>query len=209
MRLTKETSPLVVKGLPFIIPLAVITVIAGVWGKGYLFFPLLALTIFICSFFRNPRRRITAGAGLILSPADGKIVAIKKGQRGTMVSIFMSVFNCHVNRAPAGGTIESVRYRRGKFLPANKGEASRQNEQNALQLQIPDGPKVRFVQVAGIIARRIVCYVRKGDSVRRGEIVGTILFGSRVDILLPKGVIIQVREGQRVKGGKNILGVIQ
>ena len=209
MRLNRETFPLVVEGLPFIIPAVVITVIAGVWGKAYLFFPFLALTIFICSFFRNPRRRITAGAGLILSPADGKIVAIKKGQEGTMVSIFMSVFNCHVNRAPAGGTIESVHYRRGKFLPANKGEASRQNEQNALQLQIPDGPKVRFVQVAGIIARRIVCYVRKGDPVRRGEIVGTILFGSRVDVLLPQGVVIQVREGQRVKGGKNILGVIQ
>jgi len=209
MRLTRERFPLVVEGIPFIIPPAVITVIAGVWGKGYLFFPFLALTIFICSFFRNPRRRITDGAGLVLSPADGKIVAIKKEHGGTMVSIFMSVFNCHVNRAPTGGTIESVRYRRGKFLPANKGEASQQNEQNALQLQTAEGQKVRFVQVAGIIARRIVCYVREGDPVRRGEIVGAVLFGSRVDILLPTGVIIQVREGQRVKGGKNILGVIQ
>jgi len=209
MRLNKETFPLVVEGIPFIIPPAVITVIAGVWGKVYLFLPFLALTVFVCSFFRNPRRRITDGAGLILSPADGKIVAVKKEQKGAMVSIFMSVFNCHVNRAPAAGTIQEIRYQRGQFLPANKEEASRQNEQNSLQLQTAKGQKVRFVQVAGIIARRIVCYVRKGDPVRQGEIVGAILFGSRVDVLLPKGIAIKVREGERVKGGKSILGVIQ
>jgi len=207
MRLNKETFPLVVEGIPFIIPPALITVIAGVWGKIYLFLPLLALTVFVCSFFRNPRRRITEGAGLILSPADGRIVVVKKEAGGTTVSIFMSVFNCHVNRAPAAGTIKEIRYKRGQFLPANKGEASRKNEQNALHLQTDKGQKVRFVQVAGIIARRIVCYVRRGNRVRQGEIVGAILFGSRLDVYLPQGVKVAVREGERVKGGKSILGV--
>lgn len=209
MHLNKETFPLVVEGIPFIIPPAVITVIAGIWGKVYLFVPFLALTIFVCSFFRNPRRRITEGASLILSPADGRIVVVKKEAGGTTVSIFMSVFNCHVNRAPAAGTIKEIRYKRGQFLPANKGEASRQNEQNSLQLQTAKGQKVRFVQVAGIIARRIVCYVRRGDRVRQGEIVGAILFGSRLDVYLPQGVKVTVREGQRVKGGKSVLGVNQ
>ena len=209
MRLNRETFPLVVEGIPFIIPPVVITVIAGVWGNAYLFVPFLALTIFVCSFFRNPRRRITEGAGLILSPADGRIVVVKKEAKGTAVSIFMSVFNCHVNRAPAAGTIKEIRYKRGQFLPANKGEASRQNEQNSLQLQTAKGQKVRFVQVAGIIARRIVCYVRRGDRVRQGEIVGAILFGSRLDVYLPQGVKVTVREGERVKGGKSVLGVNQ
>jgi len=209
MRLNREKFPLVVKGIPYLIPPAAITVIGGLWGKLYLFLPFLALTVFMCSFFRNPPRRIPGGAGLILSPADGRILSITKKSKATKVSIFMSVFNCHVNRAPAAGTIESIRYQRGTFLPANKAEASRQNEQNALRLQTAEGLKVLFVQVAGIIARRIVCYVRKGDQVQRGEIVGAILFGSRLDVYLPQGVKVAVRKGERVKGGKSVLGVIQ
>ena len=209
MRLNRETFPLVVEGMPFIIPAAVITVIAALWGTAYLFFPFLVLTIFLCSFFRNPRRRIPRGEGLILSPADGRIVVVDKEAKGTKVSIFMSVFNCHVNRAPAAGTITGIRYKRGKFLPASKGEASRQNERNALQLESAEGLTMRFVQVAGILARRIVCYVRRGDQVRRGQIFGTILFGSRVDLYLPPGVTVRVRKGERVKGGKSIVGVIQ
>jgi phosphatidylserine decarboxylase len=209
MRLNRERFPLVVEGIPFILVPAVITVIAGAWWKGYLFFPFLALTIFMCSFFRNPRRRIPRGEGLILSPADGRIVVVKKEAKGTTVSIFMSVFNCHVNRAPAAGRITEVRYQPGKFLPASKGEASRQNEQNTLHLQGAKGLAMRFVQVAGILARRIVCYVHRGDQVQRGEIFGTILFGSRVDIYLPRRVAVRVRKGERVKGGKSVLGVIK
>jgi phosphatidylserine decarboxylase len=209
MRLNRERFPLVIEGIPFIVIPAVITVITGLWGKVYLVLPFLALTIFMCSFFRNPHRRIPEGAGLILSPADGRIVVVKKEAGATTVSIFMSLFNCHVNRAPAAGTIEEIRYQRGRFLPANKGAASRENEQNALRLQSSEGLTMRFVQVAGILARRIVCYVRKGDTVRRGEIFGTILFGSRVDVYLPRGVAVRVRKGERVKGGKSVLGVIQ
>ncbi len=207
MRLNRERLPLVVEGIPFIIIPAAITALAGLWGKIYLFLPFLALTIFMCAFFRNPRRRIPRGEGLIMSPADGRIVVVKKGAEGTKVSIFMSVFNCHVNRAPAAGRITEVRYQPGKFMPASKGEASRQNEQNALRLQGDKGLAMRFVQVAGILARRIVCYVRSGDQVQRGEVFGTILFGSRVDVYLPRRVAVRVKLGERVKGGKSVLGV--
>jgi phosphatidylserine decarboxylase len=209
MRLNRERFPLVIEGIPFITIPAVITVIAGAWWNGYLFFPFLALTIFMCSFFRNPRRQIPRGKGFILSPADGRIVVVEKEAKGSKVSIFMSVFNCHVNRAPAAGRITEVRYQPGKFLPASKGEASRQNEQNALQLQGAKGLVMRFVQVAGILARRIVCYVRSGDQVQQGEIFGTILFGSRVDVYLPRHVAVKVQIGDCVKGGKSVLGVIK
>jgi phosphatidylserine decarboxylase len=209
MRRPRKAFPLVVEGIPYLIPPAVIMVVGGVWGKSYLFVPFLVLTIFGCSFFRNPPRRIPVGDGLILSPADGRIIGVKRGGRNTRVSIFMSLFNVHVNRAPAAGTIESIRYKGGRFLPANSGEASRQNEQNALRLRSAEGLQLAFVQVAGILARRIVCYVRRGDTVQRGEIFGAILFGSRVDVYLPHGVRVKVREGERVKGGETVLGVIQ
>ena len=199
---------MVLEGIPYLIPPAVITVVGGVWGKIYLFLPFLVLTICACSFFRNPPRRIPDGDGLVLSPADGRIVAVKKGRQNTTVSIFMSVFNCHVNRSPVAGTIESIQYQRGRFLPANSGEASRHNEQNALQLQSAEGLQLVFVQVAGILARRIVCYVGKGDQVQRGEIFGAIIFGSRLDVYLPHGVKVKVRTGERVKGGESVIGVI-
>ena len=209
MRLNRERFLLVVEGIPFILVPAVITAIAGLWGKIYLILPFLALTIFMCSFFRNPRRQVPRGEGLILSPADGRIVVVDKESRGTKVSIFMSVFNCHVNRAPVAGRIAEISYQPGKFLPASKGEASHQNERNAIRLQGAKGLSMRFVQVAGILARRIVCYVHRGDQVQRGEIFGTILFGSRVDIYLPRRVAVRVRKGERVKGGKSVLGVIK
>jgi phosphatidylserine decarboxylase len=209
MHRNRKTFPMVVEGIPYLVLPAVITVVGGVWGKMYLFLPFFVLTICACSFFRNPPRRIPLGDGLILSPADGRIIKVTKGRQNTTVSIFMSVFNVHVNRAPAAGTIKSIQYQRGRFLPANSGEASRHNEQNALQLESAAGVKLVFVQVAGIIARRIVCYVSKGDQVQRGEIFGAILFGSRVDVHLPKGVKVKVREGERVKGGESVLGVIQ
>jgi phosphatidylserine decarboxylase len=208
MRLNRERFPLVIEGIPFIIVPAVLTALAGLWGKLYLVLPFLALTIFMCSFFRNPRRQIPRGEGLILSPADGRIVVVAQEAKGTKVSIFMSVFNCHVNRAPAAGRITEVSYKPGRFLPASKGEASRQNEQNALRLQGAEGLAIRFVQVAGILARRIVCYVQRGDQVQQGEIFGTILFGSRVDVYLPRHVVVRVQVGEGVKGGKSILGVI-
>lgn len=208
--------PVVLEGIPYIIPPAVVTVMVGIWGNIYIFLPLLVLTLFGISFFRNPRRRIPDGEGLILSPADGRIVGVEEGVeipsfggKATRVSIFMSVFNVHVSRMPAEGMVEEIRYQRGRFLPANRGEASRQNEQNVLLLRMAGGLKLVFVQVAGILARRIVCFVRGGDQVQRGEIFGAILFGSRVDIYLPPRVEVTVRMGERVRGGKSVLGVIK
>src|SRR4030067_1517026 len=170
MRLNRETIPFVVEGLPFFLPAALIPVLFGAWWNVYFFFPSLAVTVFLCSFFRNPRRRIPQGKGLILSPADWRIVVVKKRQQGTQVSIFMSVFNCHVNRAPLAGTIKEIRYQPGRFLPADRGEESLMNEHNAFRLQTLEGPTVRFVQVAGILARRIVRYARAGDRVHTGWI---------------------------------------
>ncbi len=216
MRLRRRDLPIVPEGIPYILLPAVIGLILGLWWSIYLFLPFLLLTLFGLSFFRNPPRHIPDGEGLVISPADGRIVGVEKGAeipilggQATRVSIFMSLFNVHVNRVPLGGTVEEVRYQRGRFLPAKRGEASQQNEQNALLLRSTEGLKLVFVQVAGIVARRIVCYVRKGDQVQRGEVFGAVLFGSRLDIYLPTGVEVTVREGERVKGGMNILGVIK
>ncbi|RLB04221.1 MAG: phosphatidylserine decarboxylase family protein, partial [Deltaproteobacteria bacterium] len=195
MRLSRRKFPIVFEGIPYILPPAVTSLILGLWGKTYLFLPFFALTLFSLSFFRNPPRHIPDGEGLILSPADGRIVGVEKGAQippfldeATKVSIFMSLFNVHVNRVPAGGKVEEVRYQRGRFLPAYRGEASRRNEQNALLLRSCEGLKLAFVQVAGIVARRIICYVRRGDLVQRGEIFGAVLFGSRLDVYLPPEV---------------------
>ncbi|MBW2039993.1 MAG: phosphatidylserine decarboxylase family protein [Deltaproteobacteria bacterium] len=216
MNLKRRNFPIVLQGIPYILPPAVITLILGLWGEIYLFVPFLILTLFCLFFFRNPSRQIPDGEGLILSPADGRIVEVEKGVEvpllggeATKVSIFMSLFDVHVNRVPVGGTVEEVRYQRGRFLPAYRGEASRQNEQNALLLQSAEDLKLVFVQVAGIVARRIVCHVRRGDRVQRGKIFGAILFGSRLDVYLPKGMEATVCRGERVKGGESVLGVIK
>lgn len=215
MRIRRRDFPILLEGMPYIVPFAVITVIFGFWGKIYLFAIFLLLTLFGFSFFRNPARQIPDDESLILSPADGRIVSVEKGVEvplvggeATKVSIFMSLFNVHVNRMPTRGRVEEVRYQRGRFVPANRAEASRENEQNALLLRNTEGVKLAFVQVAGIVARRIVCYVGRGDQVQRGEIFGAILFGSRLDVYLPPGVEVTVRGGERVKGGESILGVI-
>lgn len=215
MRLRRRDFPILLEGIPYIIPFAVITVIFGFWGKIYLFVTFLLLTLFGLSFFRNPSRQIPDDEGLIVSPADGRIVSVEKGVevplvggKATKVSIFMSLFNVHVNRVPTRGRVEDVRYQRGRFLPAKRGEASRQNEQNTLLLRNAEGVKLAFVQVAGIVARRIVCYVGRGDRLQRGEVFGAILFGSRLDVYLPQELEVTVRRGERVKGGQSVLGVI-
>jgi phosphatidylserine decarboxylase len=173
------------------------------------------LTVFVISFFRDPERSIPAGDKAILSPADGKIIRLEscteerflKGP-AIKVSIFMSVFNVHVNRIPLSGRIAEVAYRPGKFVSANLDKASAANEQNALLLEAAGGTKLLFVQIAGLIARRIVCWVRKGDPVERGRRFGMIRFGSRMDVYLPPNVQIQARLGQKVYGGQTILGYL-
>ena len=173
------------------------------------------LTVFVISFFRDPERPIPEGEKAVLSPADGKIIRIEpcveeKFLKGPAlkVSIFMSVLNVHVNRIPLSGRIVEVAYRPGKFFSANLDKASAKNEQNALLLETAEGAQVLFVQIAGLIARRIVCRARKGDAVERGRRFGMIRFGSRVDVYLPADVQIQARLGQKAYGGQTILGYL-
>jgi len=166
--------------------------------------PLFLLAAFCLYFFRDPERVIPGGE-VAVAPADGKVVALEaEGPWQTRISIFLNIFDVHVNRSPIGGRITDVRYHKGRFLAANREEASRQNEQNVVVVEGQD-TQVTFKQIAGLIARRIVFYKRPGDVVGAGERVGLIKFGSRVDVLLGPEWEIQVRPGQRVLAGSSVL----
>jgi phosphatidylserine decarboxylase len=184
-------------------------------GLGWLYAPLwvfggigLAAAGFVAYFFRDPDRAVPEDTELVVSPADGRVVVVEGMEAGTLVSIFLSVFDVHVNRAPVAGKIEAIEYRRGRFLVATKRRASVENEQNILTFSSPAGPVV-CKQIAGLIARRIVCWVKPGAEVSRGERFGLIKFGSRVDLLLPAGVEVTVRRGEKVKGGESVIGRIK
>lgn len=178
----------------------VLTWLAGpVWG-----WPLYWLAAFCLYFFRDPERDIPAGP-VAVAPADGKVVAIRPAPHGaTRLSIFLSVFDVHVNRAPIAGTITAVDYRPGRFLVASREEASAENEQNAVTIE-GGGSRVVFKQIAGIVARRIVFYKRTGDTVAKGERVGLIRFGSRLDVVLGPEWELLVREGDRVRAGSSAI----
>lgn len=175
----------------------------------------LVLAGFFLWFFRDPPRQIPAGEGLIVSPGDGKVtetilIDTPDGPR-QRISIFLSVFNVHVNRAPIGGVLTRVVYRKGKFLNAMNPASAERNEQNAATVrgEGPDaGIEVTFKQIAGLLARRIVFHPREGQSLERGERVGLIKFGSRVDVVLPAAAQLQVKVGDRVKGGTTVLAAI-
>lgn len=173
------------------------------------------LSLFILYFFRDPERNAPEGENLILSSADGRIIAIKPLERvgfldgaGTLVSVFMSVFNVHVNRAPVSGRVSYCDYNPGRFFPAFKEKASSENEQTELGLENDHG-RIIIKQIAGVIARRIVCRVKPGDSLKAGERFGMIRFGSRVDLLLPDKVEIKAKLDQNVKAGETIIGVFR
>jgi len=165
--------------------------------------PLFILALFCLYFFRDPERVAPAGPYAV-SPADGKVVAVKQENGGTRISIFLNVFDVHVNRSPIAGRITSVEYHKGKFLVASKEQASTENEMNTITVE-GGGSKVIFKQIAGLIARRIVCWKKTGDNVGLGERIGLIKFGSRVDIWLGPEWTIAVRPGERVQGGSSIL----
>lgn len=176
------------------------------------------LTVWVYYFFRDPRRAVPAGEGLIVSPADGVVSLIEPAVPPaelalgshplTRVSVFMSVFNCHVNRAPIGGTITKVAYRPGKFLNASLDKASEDNERNGLVIDLPDGRRIGVVQIAGLVARRILCFVAEGQGLRTGERFGLIRFGSRLDVYLPDGVEPQVALGQTMIAGETVIAVL-
>ena len=166
--------------------------------------PLYVLALFCLYFFRDPDRAIPVG-DVAVSPADGKVIAIRPVETGlTCLSIFLNVFDVHVNRSPIAGTVTGVRYRKGRFLVASREEASLQNEQNSITV-VGEGTSIEFRQIAGLIARRVVCRVKPGDRVAKGERIGLIRFGSRVDVLFGPEWTLQVTEGQRVSAGSSIL----
>jgi len=201
------------EGYPLIVTAAVVTTLTFVLGWVAIGVILGVCMLAIVGFFRDPERTIPTGEGLIVSPADGKVVSIvdikadpKFGESVARVSIFLSPLDVHINRSPVTGKIEEVSYQRGKFLAAYKEEASAHNEQNALKVVDDQGRTLGVVQIAGVVARRIVCRVKRGDNVKRGDRFGLIMFGSRTDAYLPRDCRIEVTEGQRVKGGETILG---
>jgi phosphatidylserine decarboxylase len=170
------------------------------------------LAIFFLWFFRDPRRTIPQGEGLIVSPADGKLTAIEhvmtpSGER-VRLSIFLNVFNVHVNRSPITGTLREVRYQKGQYLNAMNPESAEKNEQNLAVVESDDGYEVAFKQIAGLLARRIVFQRKAGDRLERGERIGMIKFGSRVDVLMPAYAEIRVKMGDHVKGGATVLAHI-
>jgi phosphatidylserine decarboxylase len=203
---------------PFLIALALLALVAAAAGQFYhsgffllaLLFILLAL--FIAYFFRNPEREVSTDPTLVLSPADGHVSLVKPIEAdnpaaGNVVSVFLSVFDVHVNRTPIAGKITNVKYQPGKFLNALNHRSSSENEQNIITVQ-NDRLTVTFSQIAGVIARRIVFWKKIGDTLSPGERIGLIKFGSRTDIFLPDTVKIEVKKGDRVIGGKTIIGKI-
>ncbi len=201
-------------GRPFILA-AVVAMLLGLVVGAWLVWLGAAFLLFCLYFFRDPERVPPARPGAVLAPADGRIVsvmpAVPPAELGLgpaprwRVAIFLSVLDVHVNRMPASGTITRIAYRHGKFVNASMDKASDHNERNALALRLADGREMAIVQIAGLIARRIVCQVREGDSVTAGSRFGIIRFGSRTDLYLPEGVRPLVVEGQLMTGGETVI----
>jgi phosphatidylserine decarboxylase len=210
-------KPMHPEGYKFVAAFAVVTALLfWIWDPlGWLG---LGLTVWCYYFFRDPKRSVPENAGLLVSPADGAVSLIERAvppaELGmgpdalVRVSVFMSVFNCHVNRAPIAGRVTAVAYRAGKFFNASLDKASEENERNALAIELPDGRKIAVVQIAGLVARRIVCWKKPGDGVRTGERFGLIRFGSRLDVYLPEGVHPQVALGQTMVAGESVIALI-
>ena len=170
------------------------------------------LALFVFYFFRNPNRKIPMEAGAVVSPADGRVVVVKdeenEGRPGKRISIFLAIWNVHVNRSPAAGTITKLEYKPGKFMAAWAESASLENEQNVFTLSSEYG-EIVFKQIAGWVARRVVSWKKSGDTLGRGELVGLVRFGSRVDLWLPEGAEVAVRVGDNVKGGSSVIARMQ
>jgi phosphatidylserine decarboxylase len=208
--------PFAKEGIPFIAAPAGVTLVTAWLGWPILAAGAALLTVFVAWFFRNPARVVPLGSRLVVAPGDGKVIAIEEEfeprflkDRSIRLTIFLNVFNVHINRIPCDGVVEDVQYQPGLFLVASKPEATLRNEQNAVMIRTPEGGKVLCVQVAGLIARRIVCWIAAQDRAIRGERFGLIRFGSRMDTFLPVGTPLRVAVGDRVKGGETILGELQ
>lgn len=201
------------EGFPFIIFFGVLSLLAFWTGFNGIGGILLVITLFVVWFFRNPERRAPEKDGLVISPADGKVIRIEETGNEEMpdrtflkISIFMNVFNVHVNRIPCSGTVRFIRYHEGKFLSANLDKASALNERNSVLLETDDGREIITVQIAGLIARRIVCWIKEGTRLAAGERFGMIRFGSRLEVFMPTGSTLLVKVGDKVKAGETPIG---
>jgi len=209
--MTNYPHPIIAReGWPFLAITLVLALGATAWCATWSI-PFWIIFVFVLQFFRDPAREIPQQAGAVLSPCDGRVIKVERtqdpyGQRDAiLISVFMNVFNVHSNRSPMDGTIQKVQYFPGKFVNADLDKASTENERNAIVLNTADGQTVTFVQVAGLIARRILCYVKVGDMLTRGQRYGFIRFGSRVDVYLPLTANVKVSIGDKVSATTTIL----
>jgi len=205
--------PIAVEGWPFAGIALGLTLVSYLFSFPVATFLFGAISLFILQFFRNPERQGSRDEKDILSPADGEVIGIELTHderflkdKAVRISIFMNVFNVHVNRSPCAGVVKKIVWSPGKFFAANAEKASLENEQNAILLEHSSGQRILFIQIAGLIARRILCYVKEGDRLEKGERCGIIKFGSRVDIYLPAGSEIRVRLKEKVKAGETTIG---
>ena len=198
------------EGWPFIAISLVVALAVSAWCLIWSI-PLWIIFIFVVQFFRDPAREIPQDADAVLSPADGRVIKVERTQdpygerEAILVSVFMNVFNVHSNRSPVDGKVGKIQYFPGKFVNADMDKASTENERNAVVLTTRDGQTVTFVQVAGLIARRILCYIKEGDVLSRGQRYGFIRFGSRVDVYLPLSATVKVSIGDKVSATETIL----
>jgi phosphatidylserine decarboxylase len=208
--------PFAREGLPFILIATLLAIFF--YGIGFLILTVLSgcLAIFVIFFFRDPQRTCSCTADAVVTPADGRVIKIQRleGRENplqgpaVLVSIFMSLFNVHVNRIPIAGIIQGINYHPGKFFSANLDKASEQNERNSILLETSSNRRIVVRQIAGLIARRIVCWAKEGDQVQTGQRFGLIRFGSRLDVFLPADARVVVQNGQRVKAGQTIIGYV-
>jgi phosphatidylserine decarboxylase len=201
------------EGVPFVLGLGVATLVVGLLGYWWIGLALLVFTLAVASFFRDPERDVPEGRGLVVSPADGRVVAVDAEARAESmpneifqrIAIFMSPANVHVNRVPVEGEVCSVKHTPGRFLAAYDERSSRENERNEVALRDAHGRPLVMVQVAGLLARRIICHLQPGQRVEQGARFGLIMFGSRVDVYLPRDAQVRVRVGDRVRAGSGVL----
>ncbi|HKZ16578.1 MAG TPA: phosphatidylserine decarboxylase family protein [Geobacteraceae bacterium] len=215
MRKRCDAFPVAVEGFPFILAALFITIVLAVFTSKIPALLASCVAVFVVCFFRNPKRIIPDEPDAVVAPADGVIIFVGDaresllGEEMLKVSIFMSVFNVHINRAPVSGRVADVFYKPGKFLDARDNKATFENEQSGIIVETEKGSKIAFVQVAGLIARRIVSYPKKGDWLNRGERYGLIRFGSRVDVYLPKSVELRMAVGEKTVAGETIIGYLR
>ena len=200
---------MVKEGIPFVlVPLVIALLIALVFGLGMFWIPIalfIGVAAFMAYFFRDPKRIIPTEANIVVSAADGRVTRIENTPDGKVVSVFLSPIDVHINRSPIAGTITKLTYTPGKKLPATNNNASFVNERNTLVIE-GDGITIACTQIAGILARRIVCWPKEGDKLERGQKFGLIKFSSRTDLLMPNNTEICVKTGDRVVGGETVIG---